>query len=357
MRAVERQLPIGVGHATRTSGSSKTDALSPPPIGEKAYSSETDQHHRPSWWKGSRAYGRECECADAEAARGGELAERIARRCRALREKAENICALTVGKSERNTLGVYRSRSGWKQQIVAPEKRGQPVIVLPPIVLVIPVTASPFEPTVAVIVPLPGSGTPPRLAAGPVSVQSNVTVVASAGSRPFPDCSCGCVCANGWCPACVASPLSRFVPVVLMRGVSDRDLRLQRRHHNNSRTAGNQSEHQGAEDKEFSHNNPHIVGLFMPKDSSGACDCDHWNVEGATPPRSRRRAVDRIKLPRAKVHRTVNGSLSSNLSASRFTAGANGFLILSQWSDRPARYGDPSRFDTMPSQLRAQACL
>ena len=50
-----------------------------------------------------------------------------------LREKAENICALTVGKRERNTLGVYRSRSGWKQQIVAPEKRGQPVIVLPPI--------------------------------------------------------------------------------------------------------------------------------------------------------------------------------------------------------------------------------
>jgi hypothetical protein len=33
--------------------------------------------------------------------------------------------------------------------------------------------------------------------------------------------------------------------------------------------------------------------------------------------------------------------------------GAAGFLILSQWADRPARYGDPSRFDMMPSQLVA----
>ncbi len=33
-------------------------------------------------------------------------------------------------------------------------------------------------------------------------------------------------------------------------------------------------------------------------------------------------------------------------SASRCTAGAAGFLILSQWSTRPARYGEPSRFDT-----------
>jgi hypothetical protein len=44
-------------------------------------------------------------------------------------------------------------------------------------------------------------------------------------------------------------------------------------------------------------------------------------------------------------------------SASRFTAGAAGFLTFSQCADRPARYGEPSRFDTMPSQPSAHACL
>src|SRR5262249_51906408 len=44
-------------------------------------------------------------------------------------------------------------------------------------------------------------------------------------------------------------------------------------------------------------------------------------------------------------------------SSSRRTAGASGFLILSQCAERPARYGEPSRFDTMPSQPSAQACL
>ena len=42
-------------------------------------------------------------------------------------------------------------------------------------------------------------------------------------------------------------------------------------------------------------------------------------------------------------------------SASRFTAGALGFLTLSQSSDRPNRYGEPRRFDTMPSQPSLQA--
>ena len=37
-------------------------------------------------------------------------------------------------------------------------------------------------------------------------------------------------------------------------------------------------------------------------------------------------------------------------SASRFTAGAAGFLTLIQSADRSNRYGEPSRFDTMPSQ-------
>ena len=44
-------------------------------------------------------------------------------------------------------------------------------------------------------------------------------------------------------------------------------------------------------------------------------------------------------------------------SASRVTAGAAGFLTFSQETARPERYGDPSRFDTMPSQPSAQAFL
>ena len=38
-------------------------------------------------------------------------------------------------------------------------------------------------------------------------------------------------------------------------------------------------------------------------------------------------------------------------------AGAFGFLALSQRGVRPNRYGDPSRFDTMPSQPSLHACL
>ncbi len=68
-----------------------------------------------------------------------------------------------------------------------------------------------------------------------------------------------------------------------MRGVSDSDLRLQRRRHDSCGSAGNQSEHQGAEDKEFSQSNPHMVALFMPKDSSGACDCDHYVTKKCAP--------------------------------------------------------------------------
>jgi len=35
-------------------------------------------------------------------------------------------------------------------------------------------------------------------------------------------------------------------------------------------------------------------------------------------------------------------------AASRFIAGAAGFLTLIQSADRPERDGEPSRFDTMP---------
>jgi hypothetical protein len=44
-------------------------------------------------------------------------------------------------------------------------------------------------------------------------------------------------------------------------------------------------------------------------------------------------------------------------SASRFTAGARGFLTLSQCGERPERYAEPSRLETMPSQPSLHACL
>ena len=44
-------------------------------------------------------------------------------------------------------------------------------------------------------------------------------------------------------------------------------------------------------------------------------------------------------------------------SASRVTAGAVGFLTLIQQSARPERWGEPRRFDTLPSQPSAQAGL
>jgi hypothetical protein len=43
-------------------------------------------------------------------------------------------------------------------------------------------------------------------------------------------------------------------------------------------------------------------------------------------------------------------------SASRFTAGASGFLNFSQSGDLPERLRDPSRFDTIPSRPILQAC-
>jgi hypothetical protein len=43
-------------------------------------------------------------------------------------------------------------------------------------------------------------------------------------------------------------------------------------------------------------------------------------------------------------------------SASRFTAGAFGFLLLIQCGERPERYCESLRFDTMPSRPILQAC-
>jgi hypothetical protein len=47
--------------------------------------------------------------------------------------------------------------------------------------------------------------------------------------------------------------------------------------------------------------------------------------------------------------------LPQSSSASRFTAGAAGFLNLSQCRVRPLTYGEPSRFDTMPPLEGAMA--
>jgi hypothetical protein len=44
-------------------------------------------------------------------------------------------------------------------------------------------------------------------------------------------------------------------------------------------------------------------------------------------------------------------------SASRVTAGALGFLTFTQCGHRPDRYGEPSRFDTIPSQPSRQSKL
>jgi hypothetical protein len=53
----------------------------------------------------------------------------------------------------------------------------------------------------------------------------------------------------------------------------------------------------------------------------------------------------------------ARGHDGQSSSSSRRTAAAAGFLVLSHWGDRPERYGEPSFFDTMPSQPSAQACL
>ena len=54
---------------------------------------------------------------------------------------------------------------------------------------------------------------------------------------------------------------------------------------------------------------------------------------------------------------SVTAQVVQSPSSMRFAAGASGFLTFIQKLARPDRYGDPSRFDTMPSQPRAQACL
>jgi hypothetical protein len=61
------------------------------------------------------------------------------------------------------------------------------------------------------------------------------------------------------------------------------------------------------------------------------------------------------KWEAARHHRTRLPRVRQSSSASRFTAGAAGFLTLIQSFDRPNRYGEPIRFDTMPSHPSLQA--
>src|SRR5262245_19837945 len=64
-------------------------------------------------------------------------------------------------------------------------------------------------------------------------------------------------------------------------------------------------------------------------------------------------------VPAPAAGRTESGCGSSqrpqSSSSSRFTAGAAAFLILSQSGERPERYIESFRFDTMPSSPILQA--
>jgi hypothetical protein len=56
------------------------------------------------------------------------------------------------------------------------------------------------------------------------------------------------------------------------------------------------------------------------------------------------------------MHDKFDNFHDQSSSASRVTAGAVGFLTFIQSGERPDRYDEPSRLDTMPSQPSAQAC-
>ena len=91
-------------------------------------------------------------------------------------------------------------------------------------------------------------------------------------------------------------------------------------------------------------------------------------IAGRAPPRNRHRPISAVRVFHDKAGVVVllshpwrweaaPGHRPQSSSASRRTAGAFGFLTLIQCSVRPDRYGEPSRFDAMPSRPSAQACL
>ena len=93
-------------------------------------------------------------------------------------------------------------------------------------------------------------------------------------------------------------------------------------------------------------------------------DCEYGEARVSHQPRGFRigKRTPGYSIPRPKrnarmaVRFRVFHLFAQSISRSRRTAGAFGSFILSHWSVRPARYGEPSRLLTMPSQPRAQAC-
>src|SRR5262249_1953791 len=70
----------------------------------------------------------------------------------------------------------------------------------------------------------------------------------------------------------------------------------------------------------------------------------------------RLRAVDHDPVSATlRCHAHLRRSFDQSSSASRFTSGASAFFILSQSGERPERYGESLRFETMPSSPSLQA--
>src|SRR5262249_36751566 len=65
------------------------------------------------------------------------------------------------------------------------------------------------------------------------------------------------------------------------------------------------------------------------------------------------RALGPVAIEQGKVRGRCH--LLQAAWASRFTAGAAGFLLLIQCRERPDTYGEPSRLDTIPSKPSLQA--
>ena len=83
-----------------------------------------------------------------------------------------------------------------------------------------------------------------------------------------------------------------------------------------------------------------------------------WKVyRSCSPPNRRVLRTNFIGRAQPRQRGALGGLGSDLLAHSRLTAAAAGFLTLIQQPARPAWYCEPRRFDTMPSQPSAQACL
>ena len=79
------------------------------------------------------------------------------------------------------------------------------------------------------------------------------------------------------------------------------------------------------------------------------------NPEGSE--RLRAEGASVVAMQAAHQHDESGSLHDQSSSASRLTAGAAGFFTFTQCGERPDLYGEPRRFDTMPSQPSAHACL